>query len=136
MHNAGLVAIGCFTKGWNLLKLLKIVFNLSGTARLLTVFATFLIAPSSINLQHCNAICYSEAISTFIYREALAAFLLLRISKLANTSFDNGLSVALLIVRTVFQVGGESLNQIQITQNISNYFFLNRVWTLQPSSHN
>ena len=35
---------------------MKILFNLSGTARLLTVFATLFIAPSSINLGHCNAI--------------------------------------------------------------------------------
>jgi len=104
VHNATVSAIACVRRRANISNFLKIGFNLSGAVRLIAVFVTFMIAPVAFTHVQCEVIGFVEGVASFFYRETLAAFLLLRLGKIADTWWDKCLSIVLFMVRTGFQI--------------------------------
>ncbi|CAG8508533.1 4981_t:CDS:2, partial [Diversispora eburnea] len=84
----------------NVSNISKIILNLG--IMLLFLFRSMLVyAPTWTELLGCQIIFYMQFVATFIYRSALAFFLLWRLRQVGNSQIDKWASIALLSTRTI-----------------------------------
>lgn len=83
--------------------ILKIIFNFSGVAKSVITYASVIVL-AAITQTQCSTLTYLSIIANFLYRQALAGFLLWRLKQIEYSTWDARLSFGLYLTRTILNL--------------------------------
>ncbi|CAG8597807.1 5034_t:CDS:2 [Dentiscutata erythropus] len=84
----------------NVSNILKVIFNFSGIARSVVMYALVMVSQNISNDQ-CSALTYLQDVANFFYRQALMGFLLWRLKQIEYSFWDRWISFGLFTARTI-----------------------------------
>lgn len=100
LHNLIVSILLYMTRQSNISNILKIIFNLSGLLRILSVFVIIMV-PYNLTLSTCRSLSYASGFANLCFRESLAIFLLWRLRQIEHREFDKWISLVLIFIRTI-----------------------------------
>ncbi|KAF0499736.1 hypothetical protein F8M41_020446 [Gigaspora margarita] len=87
----------------NVSNILKVIFNFSGIARSVVLYALVMVS-QNISSEQCSALTYLQVVANFFYRQALMGFLLWRLKQIEYSLWDRWISFGLFTARTILNL--------------------------------
>ncbi|RIB25235.1 hypothetical protein C2G38_520016 [Gigaspora rosea] len=87
----------------NVSNILKVIFNFSGIARSVVMYALVMVS-QNISSEQCSALTYLQVVANFFYRQALMGFLLWRLKQIEYSLWDRWISFGLFTARTILNL--------------------------------